>query len=118
MAGSIHIDQKGEPQMTDTFQQYRFARIEGHNITLARLDAHFKNGLTDIAAFERTIAEQLTLASTSSAPWRISEIQQTAFREGARLAVLEFYWAHRRQIEPAPDRHQLAGNAPSVTRLT
>ncbi len=46
--------------MNAEFQQYRFARIEGHNITRARLEAQFKAGITDLDELEKAIAKQLT----------------------------------------------------------
>ena len=49
--------------MNAEFQQYRFARIEGHNITRARLEAQFKNGITDLDELEKAIAQQLTAAA-------------------------------------------------------
>ena len=66
--------------MNTEFQQYRFARIEGHNITRARLEAHFKSGITDLDELEKAIAQQLAAASTTCAPWRKSEIEKTGCR--------------------------------------
>ena len=68
--------------MNAEFQQYRFARIEGHNITRARLEAQFKDGITDLDELEKAIAEQLTAEPTNCAPWRKSEIEQMGCREG------------------------------------
>ncbi len=83
--------------MNDKFQQYRFARIEGENITRARLEAQFKDGIIDPDHFENAIEQQLTMQPTCT-PWRNSEIEQTGSREGMRLAALEFYWAHRQEV--------------------
>lgn len=86
--------------MNAEFQQYRFARIEGHNITGARLEAQFKDGITNLNELEEAIAEQLTAEGTNCA-WRKSEIEQTAYREGMRLAALEFFWSHRQELRGA-----------------
>ncbi len=83
--------------MNHEFQQYRFARIEGQNITRARLEAHFRDGITDFEELERAIEKQLTTKPTCT-PWRTSEAEQTGCREGMRMAALEFYWAHRRDL--------------------
>jgi hypothetical protein len=83
--------------MNAEFQEYRFARIEGHNITRARLEAQFKNGITNLDELERAIAQQLTAAAANCAPWRRSEIEQIGCREGMRMAALEFYWTHRQK---------------------
>ena len=65
--------------MNAEFQQYRFARIEGHNITRARLDAQFKNGINNLNELEEAIAEQLTAEGTNCAPWRKLEVDQTGY---------------------------------------
>ena len=87
--------------MNAEFQRYRFARIEGHNITRARLDAQFKDGITNLNDLEEAIAQQLTGEPTNRAPWRKSEIEQTGYREGMRLAALEFFWSHRHELRRA-----------------
>ena len=87
--------------MNAEFQQYRFARIEGHNITRVRLEAQFKNGITNLDELEEVIAQQLTEESTNCAPWRKSEIEQTGYREGMHLAALEFFWSHRQELRRA-----------------
>ncbi len=67
--------------MNVEFQQYRFARIEGHNITRARLEAQFKDGITDLDELEKAITQQLTAAPTNCA-WRKSEIEQNGLPRG------------------------------------
>ncbi len=47
--------------MNHEFQQYRLARIEGHNITRARLQSQFANGIGDPGEFGKAIAEQLAM---------------------------------------------------------
>ena len=84
--------------MIREFEQYRFARIEGHNITRARLEAQFKNGITDLDELEKAIAQQLEAAATNCAPWRKSEIEQIGCRDGMRMASLEFFWEHRQEL--------------------
>jgi len=87
--------------MNAEFQQYRFARIEGHNITRARLEAQFKDGITNLNELDDVIAQQLTAEPTNCAPWRKSEIEQTGYREGMHLAALEFFWSHRQELRCA-----------------
>lgn len=87
--------------MNTESQLYRFARIEGHNITRARLEAQFKSGIRDLDELEKAIAQQLAAASTTCAPWRKSEIEKNGCREGMRMAALEFYWSHRQELRNA-----------------
>ena len=82
--------------MNQEFQQYRFARIEAQNITRARLETQFRDGIADLGELEKAVEQQLTSESTCT-PWRKSEVEQTGCREGMRMAALEFYWAHRHQ---------------------
>jgi hypothetical protein len=41
--------------MNREFQQYRFARIEARNITRARLEAQFKDGIGGMEEIEKAI---------------------------------------------------------------
>ena len=82
--------------MNREFQQYRFARIEAQNITRAQLEAQFKNGIGGLEEIEKAI-EQLIMTEPACTPWRTSEVERTASRDGTRMAALEFYWAHRRR---------------------
>ena len=82
--------------MNREFQQYRFARIEAQNITRARLEAQFKNRIGGLEEIEKAI-EQLIMTESACTPWRTSEVERAASRDGMRMAALEFYWAHRRQ---------------------
>jgi hypothetical protein len=84
--------------MNSDFQQYRFARIEGHNITRTRLEAQFRNGIADLDELENAIAKQLAAEPTNCAPWRKTEIEQTGCREGIWMAALEFYWSRRQEL--------------------
>jgi hypothetical protein len=84
--------------MNREFQQYRFAWIEGNNITRARLESQFKDGITDLERLEKAIEQEL-MEETKSAPWRRSEIEQIGCRDGARMAALEFFWAHRQELQ-------------------
>ncbi len=86
--------------MNQEFQQYRFARIEAHNITRARLEAQFRDGITDLEELEKGIEQQLTMEPTC-APWRKSQVEQAGCRDGMRMAALEFYWAHRSGLRVA-----------------
>ena len=93
--------------MNREFEQYRFARIEGRNVTRARLQIQFKDGINDLDELEKAIALELTM-ETPCVPWRKSEIEQIGCREGGRLAIHEFLRELRRQI-PGADRHRSAG---------
>ena len=87
--------------MNHEFQQYRLARIEGYNITHARLQSQFANGIGDLGEFGKAIAERLTTPPVAIAGWRQSEMEQAGIREGIRLAALEFFWEHREKIRVA-----------------
>ncbi len=64
--------------MNHEFQQYRFARIEAENITRARLEAQFKNGVTDnVDELENAITQLLAAEPRACVPWRRSEIDAT-----------------------------------------
>ena len=83
--------------MNREFQQHRFAWIEAHNVARARLESQFMSGTIDFEKLERAIERELT-EPTTSAPWRRSEIEQMGCRDGARMAALEFFWAHRHEF--------------------
>lgn len=83
--------------MDEQFQAYRFARVEAQNITRARLEAQFKDGISGPDELERAI-EQLLATEVTYTPWRKSELEQAGSRDGTRMAALEFYWAHRRRL--------------------
>jgi hypothetical protein len=87
--------------MNAEFQQYRFARIEGQNIARERLEAQFKNGIVSLDELETAIGQQLEAASTSIAPWRKSDIEKAGYRDGMRMAALEFFWSHRQEFRCA-----------------
>ena len=93
--------------MIREFEQYRFARIEGRNVTRARLQSQFKDGIKDLEELEKAIALELAM-ETPCAPWRKSEIEQIGCREGMRLAIYEFFGELRRQI-PGAKRNRSAG---------
>lgn len=90
--------------MNDELRQYRFARIEAHEITRARLEAQFRDGFTDSEGLERVIEQQLATEPTCT-PWRLSDAEQAGSRDGMRLAALEFYWENRRQCTSSDQRH-------------
>jgi hypothetical protein len=87
--------------MNSEFQQYRFAQIEAQNITRARLEAQFKDGIGNLEAVEKAI-EQLITTEPTCTPWRESEVERAGARDGTRMAALEFYWAHRRRLPCSP----------------
>ena len=82
--------------MNREFQQYRFAQIEAQNITRARLEAQFKDGIGGLEEIEKAI-EHLIMTESTCTPWRQSEVERAGSRDGTRTAALEFYWAHRRR---------------------
>src|ERR1019366_10025485 len=86
--------------MNREFQQYRFARIEAQNITRTQLEAQFKKGISGLEEIEKAI-EQLIMTEPACTPWRTSEVERAASRDGMRMAALEFYWAHRRRRQSA-----------------
>ena len=83
--------------MNQQFREYRFARIEAEKITRARLEAQFKDGISDLRELERTI-EQLITNQVTCTPWRHSEFEQAGSRDGTRMAALEFYWTSSRRL--------------------
>ena len=80
--------------MNREFQRYRFARIEAQNITRARLEAQFKGANAGVEEVEEAI-EQIIMTEPACTPWRTSEVERAASRDGTRMAALEFYWTHR-----------------------
>jgi len=42
--------------MIREFEQYRFARIEGRNVTRARLQSKFKDGINDLDELKKAVA--------------------------------------------------------------
>ena len=87
--------------MIREFEQYRFARIEGRNVTRARLQTQFKDGINDLDELENAISLDLRA---------MAEVGNRANRlcEEMRLAIHEFFGELRRQI-PGADRHRSAG---------
>jgi hypothetical protein len=83
--------------MNQQLGEYRFARIEAENITRARLEAQFKDGISGREELEKAI-EQLLSTEATCTPWRKSELEQIGSRDGTRIAALEFYWTHRRRL--------------------
>ncbi len=86
--------------MSSTFQLYRFALIEAKNITRARLEAEFRDGIASAQALENAIERQLT-TDQSCTPWRVTDAEQQGSQDGAPTAALEFYWEHRHDLEQA-----------------
>ena len=52
-------------------EQYRFARIEGYFITLARLQEKFEDRAVNLEEMEASVVEQLAKENLC-APWRTS----------------------------------------------
>jgi hypothetical protein len=82
--------------MNPEFQEYRFARIEARNITRARLETQFKDGIVGLEEVEKAI-EQLITTEPICTPWHTSKVEQAGSRDGTRMAALEFYWEYRRR---------------------
>lgn len=87
--------------MNQEFEEYRFARIEAQNITRARLEAQFKDGIGGVEDLEKAIERLLTTEQTCT-PWRKSELEQAGSLDGAQMAALEFFWTHRRRTHDRP----------------
>lgn len=83
--------------MTRESEQYRFARIEGYLITLARLEEEFEDTAVDLEEMEAAVAKQLAKENLC-AQWRTSESERAACREGMRLAALQFLSQFRQAI--------------------
>ena len=75
-------------------EQYRFARIEGYMITLARLQEKFEDRAVNLEEMEAAVVEQLAQENLC-APWRTSETERAGCREGMRLAALQFLSQYR-----------------------
>ena len=86
--------------MQDRLQKYRFALIESRNITRARLEAEFRHGIITFRTFENAIERHLT-AGQSRTPWLVTDAEQRGSLDGKRMAALEFYWEHRRELQLA-----------------
>ena len=87
--------------MNREFEEYRFARIEAQNVTRARLEVQFKDGIGGAEDLEKAIEQLLTTEATCT-PWRKSELELAASRDGTRMAALEFYWEHRNRYPADP----------------
>lgn len=80
--------------MSRESEQYRFARMEGYIITLARLEEQFEDTAVNLDEMEAEVARQLAKENLC-APSRTSETERAGCREGMRLADLQFlsqYW--------------------------
>ena len=86
--------------MRDRFQKYRFALIEARNITRARLEAEFRRGIISPGAFENAIERHFN-GGQPCTPWLVTDAEQRGSLDGMRMAALEFYWEHRRELEVA-----------------
>jgi len=94
--------------MNDEFRQYRFAYIEGRNITRARLETQFRHEIIELEQLEKAIEQHLTM-EPMCAPWRKSEMEQAGCREGMRMAALEFYWHCRRRHSSGSESERSRG---------
>ena len=75
-------------------EQYRFARVEGYQTTLAHLEEQFRDRAVDLGEMEAAVAEHLR-QEWLCAPWRKSETERAGCREGMRLAGLQFLSQYR-----------------------
>jgi len=78
-------------------EQYRFARVEGYLITLARLQEQFEDTAVDLEEIEAAVTRQLAKENLC-APWRISEVERAGCREGMRHAALQFLSQYREAL--------------------
>jgi hypothetical protein len=102
--------------MSSKFQLYRFAWIEAKNITRARLEAEFRDGMATAHALEEAIERQLT-TQQSCTPWRVTDAEKRGSLEGMRMAALEFYWEHRHHLRRAMDSTQESKEALSEAQI-
>ncbi|MFZ0745104.1 MAG: hypothetical protein WAM85_11900 [Terracidiphilus sp.] len=79
-------------------EQYRFARIDGFVITLARLREQFEDRAVNLEEMEAAVVEQLAKENLC-APWRTSEAERAGCRAGMRLAAIQFLSEYRKAIE-------------------
>jgi len=84
--------------MHDESEQYRFGRIEGYLITLARLQEQFKDTAVNLEEMKVAVARQLAKENLC-APWRTSETERAGCREGMRLAAFQFLSQYRAAVE-------------------
>jgi hypothetical protein len=83
--------------MDRDFELYRFARIEGYIITLARLQEQFEDTAVNLEEMEAAVVRQLAKENLC-APWRTSETDRAGCREGMRLAAHQFLSQYREAL--------------------
>ena len=82
--------------MIREFEQYRFARIEGRNVTRARLQSQFKDGINDLDELEKAIALELGMESPC-APWRrrydrVLDTRTSGVSFSSPRSLLDVWW--------------------------
>ena len=87
-------------------EQYRFARIDGYIIMLARLQEKFEDRAVNLEEMEASVVEQLAKENLC-APWRTSETERAGCREGMRLAALQFLTQYREAMRNLRLNHPL-----------
>jgi hypothetical protein len=78
-------------------EDYLFARIEAHCITLARLGDQFSDKAVDLEKMQAAAAGELAREALC-APWRQSETERAGCREGVRAAVREFLYEYQKNL--------------------
>jgi len=78
-------------------EEYRFARIDGLVITLARLQEQFEDRAVNLEAMEAAVVEQLAKENLC-APWRTLEAERAGCRAGMRLAAIQFLSQYREAL--------------------
>ncbi len=78
-------------------EQYRFSRIKGYIITLARLEEQFEDTAVNLDEMEAAVARHLA-KEYFCAPWRTSETERAGCREEMRLAAHQFLSQYREAI--------------------
>jgi hypothetical protein len=84
--------------MNPKSEQYRFARVEAYQTTLAHLEEQFRDRAVNLEEMEATVAGQLA-RGTLCAPWRRSETERAGCRESMRLAGLQFLSQYREALK-------------------
>lgn len=98
-------------------KSYRFARVEGYRITLAHLEAQFRDRAVNLDEMEAAAAKQLAKEALPT-PWRQSAVERAGCREGVRQAVAQFLYQYRealREITAGPEDFLLFSSLPFPT---
>jgi hypothetical protein len=94
----VCLETELEELMNRESEQYRFARVEAYHTTLANLEKQFSVRAVSLEEMETAVAEQLA-KERLCVPWRKSEDERAACRDGMRLAALQFLSQYQEALE-------------------